>query len=198
MGRASLVRGAAAATALALLALGVPGASAEAPEGITHAATMTEETTTFSWDGTTTAGVNVTHFDAALGETCGDSPDTYCDRVLLTVELPLLEGFARRSGTVTVSIGEYTVPVSDFDMFAYTSDETGARGTRTGNSGNNPGDPEQVGFSIRSSADKTVHHLLVEIPYFAAAGSYKGTATFTPGAGSQPIPVAQPAEQPAG
>lgn len=180
MARSTWTRAVAGAALAATAVWGTAGASA-APAGVDFETTLSDTAKTFTWDGTTTVGVNPTHFEPTLGEKCGDTPDTYCDRLLVTVDLPVPAGAKSVSGSVTVGIGEYSVPASDFDIFAYASDATGARGARLANSGNNPGDPESVTLSVTSTATKQVHHLLVEVPYFVAAGSYKGTATFKKG-----------------
>lgn len=181
------VRAVAAATALAAAAWGAGSAVAETPEFVEHAGTVSEAERTFSWTGTTFVGANAGYADAETG--CGELPADYCDEVLLAVDVPPADGFTRRRSTVTVDIGSYTLPVSDYDVYLFASDAEGTKGAPLGDSAGLPGEAESASGTVTTTLDEPVAYVLAEIVYYVAAGSYEGTAKVVPGASVVPVPV---------
>jgi len=183
------VRAVAAATALAAAAWGASSASAQ-PDFVEFAGTVSDTQRTFTWTGTTFVGANAGYADAEAG--CGELPSDYCDEVLVAVDVPPADGFSRRRSTVTVDIGSYTLPVSDYDVYLFASDAEGTKGAPLGNSAGLPGEAESASGVVTTTLDKPVAYVLAEIVYYVAAGSYEGTAKVVPGASSVPVPAPAP------
>src|SRR5688572_2075730 len=69
------------------------------------------------WTGTQGNGANQS-YDAASGEPCGDAAEDMCDTTLLHVNVPT--GFwDTNGGLVELTIDNFTVPASDFDLYVY-------------------------------------------------------------------------------
>lgn len=147
--------------------------------------------TTQTWDGTEAVGFNVNYFGLAGGDavippgTCSHAVLTRCETVLFEFSNPLTQaeidaGKTSKTKTTTVSIGEYAPFVAcDFDLRAFSSDAAGTPIEQIGQSGENPGEPETISLSIRTTIDQPTQYVLVHVVYFAVPNSsYKGTVTF--------------------
>jgi uncharacterized repeat protein (TIGR01451 family) len=101
-----------------------------------------------------------------------------CDIALLHVDLSEAPNYWDTfGGGVEVSIGNYTVPSSDFDLQCYRSDSTGLKLTTTNScsSGNPPGQPE------RNTISEASGYYIIQVVYFAVTNSsYQGNVRFVP------------------
>jgi hypothetical protein len=125
-----------------------------------------------TWDGQIASGSN-TDYDSASGEPCGDGFDDQCDTTLLHVNVP--DGFwDQREGAVEVSLDNYLPnPASDFDLYIYESNASGARGEFVTSSAGLPGALETA------EIEQADGHYLVQVVYFAVTASrYSATADF--------------------
>ncbi len=135
-----------------------------------------------TWDGTLAPGTNQT-YDAASGEPCADSLEDQCDTTLLRVVVP--DGFwDTRGGGVEVSLTNYTVPASDFDLYIYKSNAAGERGKLVATSAGLPAEEELTEIPTADG------FYLIQVVYYAVvpASSYKGTADFAITDQRAPVP----------
>jgi uncharacterized repeat protein (TIGR01451 family) len=139
---------------------------------------LTTPTATFTGTGSgTNAGYSFTS-----GEPCHNFPTDpdpqKCDIMLLHVDLTEAPNYwTTFGGGVEVSIGNYSIPSSDFDMQCYRSDSTGLKlpGGNVCSSGNPPGQPE------RSTIQAANGYYIVQVVYFAVSNSsYTGNIRFVP------------------
>ncbi len=125
-----------------------------------------------SWTGTLASGANQS-YNSASGEPCGDGLEDQCDTTLLRVNVPA--GFwNNQGGGVQVDLDNY-VPnaASDFDLYIYESNASGARGNLVDSSGGVPGLPESAEIPLADG------YYLIQVVYFAVTASqYTGTARF--------------------
>lgn len=125
----------------------------------------------FAWEGPSAVGHNE-DYDGAGGTPCGKTVDDYCDETLVQVQAG--DFYDVSGGGVEFSIGGYDVPDSDFDLYVYESDATGALGDLVGSSAGPSGDEEAVSIV---NADG---YYLVRVIYWDVdpASAYDGRAEF--------------------
>jgi hypothetical protein len=147
---------------LALLAF-APAAAAQ-PD---RTGTVTPDTP-FAWAGPAAVGHNE-DYDAATGEPCGKTVETYCDVTLVNVQAGSF--FETSGGGVEFSIGGS--PGNDLDLYVYRSDAAGTRGPLVGSSAGAT-DVE------RTSIQNADGYFLVQVVYFDVdpAAGYTGRAEF--------------------
>jgi hypothetical protein len=122
----------------------------------------------FAWAGAVASGQNQ-DYDAATGEPCGKTADTYCDVTLVDVQAG--DFFETSGGGVEFSTGGAAAG-TDIDLYVYASDASGARGALVGSSAGAT-DVERVPVQ---SADG---FFLVQVVYFDVTNSgYDGRAEF--------------------
>ena len=96
--------------------------------------------------------------------------------------------------TVSIKV-DFDLPSSDYDLYVHKGSNAGVE---VGNSGNNPGQPEEV---ILSPADNGTGVYTVHVVYFAATAGdpYDGSATIIAGetGGGTPTPTPTPSATPA-
>ncbi len=171
---------AAITTGVFALSLFAGPAGAVEPDRTVELNDTDKKTETYTSDAATGTGTAFFLDGTAPGVTyeCTGDIDASCDYVLIAVT-----GFtdaeiaaAQLAGkpetdqvTVTFDIDNYApVPVSDFDLQIFASDADGTKGEELGQSGNNPGDPETVTTSVKTTTDKPTGYVLVEVVHFAA------------------------------
>jgi hypothetical protein len=146
-----------ALTAVAALVAAAPAAAAPA-----RTATRNSTSAPFAWTFGPGTGF-LTDATVASKASCAAVLQT-CDFTLLKVEEP---------GTLTVGTTTADPTLVDLDVYLFTSDETGAQG-------------DQLASGVTFSPDETVAadvdpgYYLVRADYMTGAGSYSGTASFTP------------------
>jgi hypothetical protein len=179
--------GAAFALVAAVIPLGTAGANHNTPTTKYQSRppiTVTPlSSPTATWTGTTATGANA-NYNFNTGEPCFHpdptvSPDPRkCDIILLHVDLTEAPNYwTDFGGGVEVSIGNYTVPSSDFDLQCYRADATGLKlpGGPVCNSGALAGQPE------RSNISEPSGYYLIQVVYFAVTNSsYTGNIRFVP------------------
>jgi hypothetical protein len=147
--------------AAAVSVVAAPSAAAQDREG-----TVTPDSV-FTWEGAVATGANQ-NYDAAAGEPCGKTVETYCDETLIEVQAASLP--ADRVGGVEFSTGGS--PGNDFDLYVYESDASGSLGQLVGAS-TTPTDEE------RTSVLDADGYYLVRVIYWAVVESgYDGRAEF--------------------
>jgi hypothetical protein len=120
-----------------------------------------------SWMGAAASGANQ-DYDAASGEPCGKTVETYCDVTLVDVQAG--DFYETSGGGVEFSIAD--TPPNDFDLYVYASDATGSRGQLVGSSAG----PTDVESTAVINADG---FYLVQVVYWQVADSgYEGQAEF--------------------
>jgi hypothetical protein len=153
----------AAAAAVLVLA---PAAQAQPDrEGV-----VTPETA-FAWEGPAAVGHNE-GYDGASGEPCGKAVADYCDQTLVNVVPGAF--FETSGGGVEFSVRNFDVPDSDFDLYVYESDATGALGNLVGASAGPAGQEETVAITNATG------YYLVRVIYWDVdpASGYDGRAEF--------------------
>jgi hypothetical protein len=138
---------------------------------------------TATWTGTMATGTNA-EYNFSTGEPCHhpnpltDPDPNKCDIMLLHVDLSEYPTYWDDfGGGVEVSIDNYTVPASDFDLQCYRADATGLKLTEINScsSGAPPGSPE------RSTIIEASGYYLIQVVYFAVVNSsYRGRIRFVP------------------
>jgi hypothetical protein len=119
------------------------------------------------WTGATATGANE-DYDAASGEPCGKTVETYCDVTLVDVQAG--DFYETSGGGVEFSIAD--TPPNDFDLYVYASDAAGNRGDLVGSSAG-PTDEESLAVNGANG------FYLVQVVYFQVADSgYQGRAEF--------------------
>ncbi len=157
--RAALV-GAFLAAAVGVLAT-APAAFAQDQE------VVVTPTASGSWTGAAATGANQ-DYDAASGEPCGKTVETYCDVTLVDVQAG--DFFETSGGGVEFSIAD--TPPNDFDLYVYASDAEGSRGQLVGSSAG-PTDVESTAV-INANG-----FYLVQVVYWQVAeAGYEGQAEF--------------------
>ena len=153
-----------AVAVLLLLAL-VPSASA-----VDRSGSVTPDAP-FSWEGPSAVAHNE-GYDGPSGEPCGKTVADYCDETLVNVDAG--DFFATSGGGVEFAIGGYDVADSDFDLYVYASDASGAVGEQVGSSADVAGVEENVAIQEASG------YYLVRVIYWDVepASGYDGTAEF--------------------
>jgi hypothetical protein len=144
-----------------------------------------------TWDGVQAVGLNANYFGLAGGDavvppgTCSRAILTRCETILFELSNPLTAeeiaaGKTFKNATATVTISDYQpFPASDFDLRAFASDATGTPYDQIGQSGANPGEPETISASVKTTITQPKAYVLVHVVYFAVPNSfYKGTLTF--------------------
>jgi hypothetical protein len=148
---------------LAAVAALVPAASAAAaaPE---KQATLNSASPSYTWSGGPGGGAVYT---STVGNRVGCNPVLmYCDFVLVKNDEP--------GSALTFGIGTTDQTLTDIDLHVYESDADGTQGDLWG---------ESTGATATESValtDFPVGYWLVKVDYYLGAGSYQGTATFTP------------------
>jgi hypothetical protein len=176
-------------TAIAVMAWAAPATAAPDYQGVAVAGQP------YVWNGTVATGVNVAWVQG--DGTCTKTPDTYCDQVLIRYDMPIPDDMIPAptdqeqvvffDSTGQIKIDTYApFPLCDFDLYAYSSDASGARGDELDSSGEAAGTAEAVSAPVESIAtvypDGTVlksesTYVLAIIVYFTVPQSnYKGTA----------------------
>jgi hypothetical protein len=152
------------AVVVAVLAL-APAASAADRSG-----TVTPDVP-FAWEGPSAVGHNE-GYDGLTGVPCGKTAADYCDETLVNVDPG--DFYATSGGGVEFAIGGYDVPDSDFDLYVYESDASGALGDLVGSSAGPAGDEENLAVPDASG------YYLVRVIYWDVepASGYDGTAEF--------------------
>ena len=125
-----------------------------------------------SWDGTLGNGANQS-YDANSGEPCESTPEEMCDVTLLKVEVPD-KFWDKRGGGVAVSVADFTIPASDFDLYIYRSNRSGERlGKLVDTSTGLPGEEELA------EIPKAEGFYRIQVVYFqVVASGYAGSAEF--------------------
>ena len=125
----------------------------------------------FSWEGPSAVAHNE-GYDGPSGEPCGKTVADYCDETLVNVDAG--DFFATSGGGVEFAIGGYDVADSDFDLYVYASDASGAVGELVGSSADVAGVEENVAIQEASG------YYLVRVIYWDVepASGYDGTAEF--------------------
>ena len=174
--------------ALALMAAAIPlgGAGANHNTPATRYQSLPPKTVTpltsptATWTGTLASGANA-GYSFTTGEPCHhpnpltDPDPQKCDIMLLHVDLSESPNhWTTFGGGVEVSIGNYTVPSSDFDLQCYKSDALGNKTTELScSSGNPPGQPERATIPMADG------YYLIQVAYFAVTNSsYTGNIRF--------------------
>jgi hypothetical protein len=160
--RSPLVRLVGAAGTLAIFA--ALGGAAPALAATDYSGTLSTAKPSFAWDGAAGFGVDTA---GVIADRVGCTPISACQTTLLNV--------TEAAGDVTVHIVGQGQNTNDVDLYVYTSDKDGTQG-------------DLLGSSEGASADETVAtgeldpgFYLVLVRYATAvAGTYKGTADFTP------------------
>lgn len=172
---------------VALLLALIPGSGAFAAPDETVTLAPGES---HSFSASLPVGTNINYFPWAepaepvlpIGQ-CSKNPHYYCDTLLVNFTNPMTQeqidaGLTFITDRANVHIGDYGTPAADFDMRAFQSDAEGTKGTMIGESGNNPGEDEQMTFTLRSTPELGDHWVLIEVAYWAGIGGYSGTVTF--------------------
>jgi uncharacterized repeat protein (TIGR01451 family) len=135
--------------------------------------TITPTSGPVTWTGDLATGTNAS-YNFSTGEPCHDTDGVppfdpeYCDLTLLRVDVPA--GFwDAQTGGVEVTLDNYTVPSSDFDLQIFASDAGGTKGKLVGSSGGPPSAHEQATVKEPSG------YYLIQVIYFAVtSSSYDG------------------------
>lgn len=169
--------------------LAAPSASAEAATDRTLSVSAGSGSTT--WKGTAAPGLNAYYFGvvgdpapATLGPlrrgTCGKTVTDYCDSTLLELSNPLTDaelaaGKTSKTRTATITIGEYAPvpdPATDFDLVVWAVDAAGNRTTEVARDGDQTDTAnETVSFSVKTTPAASTVRYVVDVVYFASAGS---------------------------
>lgn len=109
---------------------------------------------------------------------CQGTLDSQCERTFVAItgltdaEIAAAgQDFLTDNVNVNVGIGNYSVPVADFDLIVFAADENGKVLSELGRSGNNPGDPENVTTSVRATSATPTKYIMIEVVVFASPGS---------------------------
>ncbi len=129
-----------------------------------------------------TAGIGPWNF-AEDHYRCDGTPEAQCEVVLVKVTNPFEEENAKkgRERANLILDLDSTVPVGDFALQVWESDESGARGEKVGYADANPApseDYEQMTVVVTSTEDETEFWYRVEIIYWAAAADYTLNVAF--------------------
>lgn len=172
---------------IAVLALSAGPAFAAPDRAIATALDATN--TTVSWTGRDTPGANTSFFLDSFTKTgnCAKTDATsMCDETLVQVG----QGIAKSSSKLTFRIADYAVPTADFDLRVYESNAAGQPLTKAGSPISEYGEASGLGsLDPRSTSAgdfertelsgtafvKPGKFYLVQVVYFASAGSYKGS-----------------------
>jgi hypothetical protein len=154
------------AVVVAVLAL-APAAAEAQPDRM---GTVTPDTP-FAWEGPSAVGHNE-DYDGAAGEPCGKTVADYCDQTLVNV-VPG-DFYETSGGGVEFSVRNFDVPDSDFDLYVYESDASGALGDLVGASAGPSGQEESV------AVQNATGYYLVRVIYWDVdpASGYDGRAEF--------------------
>ena len=173
-----------------------PYAAADADT--THAGVVESEQP-YTWDGRVAAATNLYYngipndprANKDLGPfkrgRCSTEPWAYCETVLLELRNPVTSddvaaGITRKTRTATVTVGDFKPvpdPAANFDLVAYTSDPSGAKGQELARDGNAQQTAlEKVEFPIETTRSRPSRYVLIEVVYATAPHSgYSGTAS---------------------
>lgn len=176
-------------------ALAVAAAPARAPEVDADHTIELGIGDTANVEGTAQGGMNLSGYvDGTV--TCTDSPEQLCETIFVAATNEVPEGETIASGVVSVALNAQ-VPGADFDLYVFESDETGAKGAEVASSGDAAAgqivgsDPagllytctdavdECLQFVVDTFDDEPTRYYLVEVVYFASAGSYSLDASFS-------------------
>ena len=148
------------ATLTAVLALVPAGSALAAPPD--KQATLNSTNPTYNWSGTGSGVV----FTSTVGNKVGCNPVAfYCDFVLVKTDEP---------GDMVFNTGTTDQSLVDIDLHVYDSDADGTQGELWGEStGGTPAESVAI-------TDAPAGYWLVKVDYYLGAGTYNGTATFTP------------------
>ncbi len=123
---------------------------------------------------------------ASGGIECSKSPDTYCEKVLITVTNPFEEENAKKGrerANLSVALTP-TVAAADFDLYLFEADADGNEGAEVGASDGTPlvSDPdsiERVNMVVSTTAESTTTSYIAWVVYFAAPSDYTMDVSFT-------------------
>lgn len=174
---------AAAVTALTLSTLALAPAP-EAQQDTTHAVVFTEDGSA-TIDGGLPGGVNLTPFLGEVGieQSCTPEPTGYCETILIEIQQPVED---LDPDVFEIGRGQYNaeltpqIAASDFDVYVYESDASGTRGDDITFSAGFPAvddcgastGSECVAGAVSTYETLGTRYVLVEVYYFASAGSY--------------------------
>lgn len=142
-----------------------------------------------TWTSDLFVGVAPTFFlggTAGPAYECGETVEGNCEYTLIAIEgLTQAEiDEATEDGTLAdlkdavpfrVGITNYSVPVSDLDIIVYASNANGDKGTELGRVGDLDDDPsEEFIGSVTTTGTDPVKYVLLEVVFFAGAGTYDG------------------------
>ena len=144
----------------AVLAL-LPAASAFAAPPARQA-TLNSTSPSFNWSGTGSGVV----FTSTVGNRVGCNPVAFaCDLTLIKTDEP---------GDIAFTTDSTDKTLVDADLHVYESDADGTQGELWGES---TGGTPQEAVAV---TDTQPGYWLVKVDYYLGAGTYNGTATFTP------------------
>ena len=178
-----------AALVIAAALLAAP-AGADAAPTIDRGALLSAATPSFAWDGQQAQAAapqqSAQGFDPNL---CSKEPTYYCD-----VTLVKLDAAPDTTAELEFAIFDFSVPVADFDISIYESDERGEPGKFIANGGNLSAAGLEETVEVPEAAPG--YYLVTVSYYFSPDASYKGTIKAT-GITPPPAPPAPPAPAPA-
>lgn len=132
------------------------------------------ETTTVN--GGTPQGINVGYNEGLTG--CSKDPQSYCEYVLVKLTNEYDEDKAKKGrerATANFVLTTATNQISDYDVFWYESDESGALGAQIASSTAFPygaDSTEQAALSVTTTEEVADVWVLVEVVYFSAIEAY--------------------------
>jgi hypothetical protein len=179
----------AAALLAALLLLALVPAGAGAVESARTIELDDQGTRSAEWTSDTFVGVAPDFFlSGTAGEyECGAVMEGNCEYSLMAIrglsDAEIADGLAqgkalsaiRDTVNVTMGITGYSVPVSDLDIIIWQSNADGDKLSELGRVGDLDTDPsEEWSGSVIATGAQPVQYLLLEVVYFAGAGTYDG------------------------
>jgi uncharacterized repeat protein (TIGR01451 family) len=143
----------------------ITGPAQAAPD---HSRTLTDVSGPQSWQGAAPPSGNNIAYDANSGEPCPETPaldgSDYCEQALIHV-------LVATPKAIQVKLADDTV--NDFDLFIYTSNSSGARGSLIDSSTNG----STIGEVVDVASAGPDSYYLVQVVYFlTAAAGYNATA----------------------
>jgi len=164
-------------------------AAAQAGPKPDRAALISAASPSFAWDGEqATAAAPQQSAQGFDPELCSKEPGYYCD-----VTLVRLEAAADTTASLEFAIFDFSVPVADFDISIFKSDEAATPGEFIANGGN----LSAAGLEETVTLDEAEpgYYLVTVSYYFSPDASYKGTIK---GTGITAPPAAAPVPAPSG
>jgi hypothetical protein len=174
---------------IAMLALGLIPGSAGAVEAARTIELDDQGTTSAEWTSDVFAGAAPDFFlSGTAGEyECGAFMPDNCEYSLIAItgltQAEIDEGLAagktlkaiKDTVNVTLGITNYLVPASDLDIIVWASNAAGDKVTELGRVGDLDTDPsEEWNGSVVATGEAPTQYILLEVVYFAGAGTYDG------------------------